>query len=94
MKKAALLAALLIAFSAGWVYAESVVYRVTAHIPSIVGVNVPPFDDPQRQLQYELAHGLTHEPSALNSRWEDLDTITEELVRNDQRIVLMTVVGK
>ena len=94
MKRIAWLIVITIACGATWAHANSVVYNVSVRIPAIVGINVPPFDDPEREREYNLKHNIvtTSEPDGF--KMESVETITQELMRDDQRIVLTTMVAK
>ena len=92
MKKAALSLILIMAIaSAPQVMANSVTYRVSARIPAIIGVNVPPFEDSERERLYNERHGIV-----TLSGLDDigLEMTTQEIVRDNERIVLKTFVDK
>lgn len=92
MKKAALSLVLIITVtSAQAVLANSVTYRVSARIPAIIGVNVPPFTDPEREKLYNEKHGIIT-LSKLDEVVQEMTT--QEIVRNNERIVLKTLVEK
>ena len=60
--------------------ANSVTYTISARIPAIPGVNVPPFDDPQQ--------------AELHQKKKNLEIIKEKVWRDNQRIVLVTITEK
>jgi len=71
---------MMLMLTTGPVLANSVTYKISVTIPAIVGVNVPPFEEPYKQLR-ETQNG-------------QLDTIIEEAVRNNRMVTLKTIVEK
>ncbi|MGE0267534.1 MAG: hypothetical protein AB7S78_03625 [Candidatus Omnitrophota bacterium] len=63
--------------------ADTVTYFISVTIPAIPGFNVPPFDNPSARAQHTL-----------NYAEHGFDLLEEEVVRDNQTVLLKTLVPR
>jgi hypothetical protein len=67
--------------------ANSVSYHLSVTIPAIVGFNLPPFE-------YERVKAEKASQTDVTTDAKNIDTITEEVIRDNQIVILRTIVAK
>jgi hypothetical protein len=68
-------------------WASSVTYQISVTIPAIIGFNLPPFE-------YERAKAEKKAETDVTTDAQNIDTITEEVMRDNQIVILKTIVAK